>query len=356
MRIAILPGDGIGKDVTKEAVKVLRAVMPNAELLIGDIGLSAIDVKNNDTFPARTRELVDQADAVLFGATGESDCSGTVIDGKTTSSLLALRKQLGLFANIRPIMTWPELHENIPFKYSSICNTDFIVIRELAGGLYYGEPRGIKQARENQGRVGFNTLLYSEEEVERIAHLAFKLARKRKSRVCSVDKANVLESMQLWRDVMTRVANEYPDVELTHLYIDAAVMHMMRSPASFDVFVMDNLFGDIFSDAAAMLTGSLGMLPSASLGCTKKGLYEPVHGSAPDIAGQDIANPIGSILSVALMLLYSFDAPMEAKRIFDAVHAVLADGLRTADIARVGDKYIGTEMMGNAVVNALKNQ
>jgi 3-isopropylmalate dehydrogenase len=266
---------------------------------------------------------------------------------------LRLRKALTLFANYRPIFLFPELEDASSLKRSVVSGVDILMLRELNGDLYFGEPRGIETNSAGE-RMGVNTMRYSESEIERILHVAFREARRRRRKVCSVDKSNVLETMMLWREVATRVGKAYPDVELTHLYVDAAVMHLVRDPRQFDVMVMGNVFGDILSDAAAMLTGSIGMLPSASLGDNKKGLYEPVHGTAPDIAGKNIANPLAAILSVAMMFRHSFEMEEYAKRIENAVRKVLADGYRTADIMQEGGKKVGTDAMGEAVVAAVR--
>ncbi|HWA37804.1 MAG TPA: 3-isopropylmalate dehydrogenase, partial [Burkholderiales bacterium] len=264
-----------------------------------------------------------------------------------------LRRELALFANFRPAFLFPELVDASTLKREVVEGLDLIILRELNGDIYYGEPRGVSTGPDGR-KVGVNTMRYSEPEIERIAHVGFRAARERRKKLCSVDKANVLETMQLWRDTVTRVGKEYPDVQLRHLFVDAASMELMRAPKQFDVIVTGNMFGDILSDAAAMLTGSLGMLPSASLGENRKGLYEPVHGSAPDIAGRDVANPIAAVMSAAMLLRYSFQRGEDAARIEKAVRAVLAKGYRTADIAQPGTRKVGTREMGDAIVSALK--
>jgi 3-isopropylmalate dehydrogenase len=354
MRIAVLAGDGIGAEVTAQAVRVLRAAVGRSaalELVEAPVGGVALE-RHGDPLPAQTLELCRKADAILFGSAGVPGDEKLPYDKRPGASLLRLRKDLQLFANFRPAFLFPELVDASTLKREAIEGLDLMILRELTGDLYFGEPRGFCTNAAG-AREAFNTMRYSEPEVERIAHIAFRTARARRRKVCSVDKANVLEVMQLWRDVMTRVGAEYPDVELTHLFVDAAVMQLMRAPKQFDVIVTGNVFGDILSDAAAMLSGSIGMLPSASLAHDRKGLYEPVHGSAPDIAGRDIANPLAAILSAAMLLRYSFDQPGLAGDIERAVRSALADGYRTADIAQPGTKRVGTVEMGDAVVAAL---
>jgi 3-isopropylmalate dehydrogenase len=354
MRIAILPGDGIGKEVTAQAVKVLKAAVgPHTpldlvEAPIGGAGVAAA----GDPLPPETLEIARSADAILFGAAGEPGDEAIPFMMRPGASLLRLRKALDLFANYRPAFLLPELAGASTLRADVVEGLDLVILRELTGDLYFGEPRGV-EVGPNGRRVGFNTMRYTEDEIERIARAAFEAARQRRRKVCSVDKANVLETMQLWRDVVTRVGHDYPDVELTHMFVDAAVMELMRKPRQFDVIVTGNVFGDILSDAAAMLTGSIGMLPSASLAGDRKGLYEPVHGTAPDIAGKNLANPLAAILSVEMMLRLSFDLPGAADRIRAAVRKVLANGYRTGDIFEPGMKRVGTEEMGEAVVAAL---
>jgi 3-isopropylmalate dehydrogenase len=349
IRIAVLPGDGIGREVTAQGVKVLRAVLGKEHALdlheapIGGAGFDAC----GDSLPPATLELARECDAILHGASGVAEDEKRLPQQAAGFALLRLRKALGLFANLRPALMFPELIESSTLKREVVEGLDLLILRELNGDVYYGEPRGIDASS------GFNTMRYTESEVERIGHVAFQLARKRRKKVCSVDKANVLETSALWRQVMIRVGREYPDVELSHMLVDAAAMMLVRNPKQFDVMVTGNIFGDILSDEAGMLTGSIGMLPSASLGEGKKGLYEPVHGSAPDIAGKNLANPLASILSVAMMLRYSFDLEEHALRIERAVREMLRNGLRTADIVEPGTRLVGTEEMGQAVAAAV---
>ncbi|KPU98173.1 3-isopropylmalate dehydrogenase [Variovorax paradoxus] len=354
MKIAVMPGDGIGPEVTAQALKVLKAVVGKAqplELAHAAIGQAGID-SAGDPLPAATSEIARKADAILFGSAGMPGDEAIPFMMRPGASLLRLRKELGLFANFRPAFLFPELIGASTLKPEVVEGLDILILRELTGDVYFGEPRGsgVNAAGE---REAFNTMRYSEPEVERIAHVAFRTARARKGRLCSVDKANVLEVMQLWREVVTRVGAEYPDVELTHLFVDAAAMQLMRAPKQFDVIVTGNIFGDILSDAAAMLTGSIGMLPSASMAAGSFGLYEPVHGTAPDIAGRNLANPLAAILSMAMMLRFSFAQAANADRVEQAVRRVLADGLRTGDIYQTGSTRVGTEEMGDAVVAAL---
>ncbi len=349
MKIAVLPGDGIGREVTAQGVKVLKAVLGGEHSLdlheapIGGAGFDAC----GDSLPPSTLELARQSDAILHGASGVAEDEKRLPQQAAGFALLRLRKALNLFANLRPAFMFPELIGSSTLKREVVDGLDLLILRELNGDVYYGEPRGIDASS------GFNTMRYTVSEVERIGHVAFQLARKRRKKVCSVDKANVLETSALWRQVMIRVSREYPDVQLSHMLVDAAAMMLVRNPKQFDVMVTGNIFGDILSDEAGMLTGSIGMLPSASLGSDKKGLYEPVHGSAPDIAGKDIANPLASILSVAMMLRYSFDLEDHALRIEQAVREVLRRGYRTADIAEPGTRLVGTEEMGNAVTETI---
>jgi len=353
MKIAVLAGDGIGPEVTAQAVKVLRAVVGHVpmELVEAPVGGAALE-RHGDPLPDHTLELARKADAILFGSAGVPGDEALPYDKRPGASLLRLRKDLQLFANFRPATLYPELADASSLKREVIDGLDLMILRELTGDLYFGEPRGVT-TNASGAREAFNTMRYSEPEVERIAHVAFRTARERRRKLCSVDKANVLETMLLWRDVVSRIGRDYPDVELSHQFVDAAVMQLMRRPTQFDVIVTGNVFGDILSDAAAMLTGSIGMLPSASLGHDRKGLYEPVHGSAPDIAGRDIANPLAAILSAAMMLRYSFARADLADRIEQAVRFALADGYRTADIQQPGTKRVGTTEMGDAVVRAL---
>jgi 3-isopropylmalate dehydrogenase len=352
MRIAVMPGDGIGKEVTAQAVKVLKAVVGSAaqftEAPIGGAGLKAAGAP----LPPATLELARKSDAILFGAVGGPGDESGPRNLRPGLGLLTLRRELGLFANFRPAFLFPELIGASSLKPELVDGLDLMILRELNGDIYYGEPRGISVNAAGK-REGVNTMRYSEPEIERIAHVAFRTARERRRKVCSVDKANVLETMQLWRETVAQVGSQYPDVELTHLFVDAASMQLLRAPKQFDVMVMPNMFGDILSDAAAMLTGSIGMLPSASVNERNKGLYEPVHGSAPDIEGRNIANPIAAILSAAMLLRYSFGRRDDAARIERAVRSALAEGYRTADILQPGMKQVGTIEMGEAVVSAL---
>jgi len=354
MKIAVLPGDGIGPEVTAQSVKVLRAVAGNSlelemeEAPIGEAGINAA----GKPLPDETLKLAQDADAILFGSVGGPGDERPERARRPGTGLLTLRKTLGLYANFRPAVLFDELIDASTLRPEVVRGVDMVILRELNGDLYFGEPRGISV--ENGKRVGVNTMRYDEDEIARIAHAGFKAARGRRKKLCSVDKANVLETMHLWRDVVMEVAREYPDVELSHLYVDAASMQLIRNPKQFDVIVTGNCFGDILSDAAAMLTGSIGMLPSASMGDGTQGLFEPVHGSAPDIEGKDLANPLASILSAAMMLRYSLDLPKEADRVERAVKNVLAAGYRTADIHQPGTRKIGTIEMGDAVVAALE--
>ena len=354
MKIAVLAGDGIGPEVTAEAVKVLKAAVGPAadlELIEAPIGQAGV-VAAGDPLPVHTLQIAREADAILFGAAGIPGDEAIPYMMRPGASLLRLRKDLELFANFRPAFLFDELVEASTLKREVVEGLDILILRELTGDLYFGEPRGFG-VNERGEREAFNTMRYAEGEIERIAHVAFQAARKRRSKVCSVDKANVLEVMQLWREVVTRVGQDYPDVELSHMFVDAAVMVLMKAPKSFDVIVTGNVFGDILSDGAAMLTGSIGMLPTASLGVGKKGLYEPVHGSAPDIAGKNIANPLAAILSAEMLLRYSFDDAEGANRINAAVRKVLADGLRTVDIWQPGCTKVSTTAMGDAVAAAI---
>jgi 3-isopropylmalate dehydrogenase len=354
MKIAVMPGDGIGPEVVAQAVKVLRVVAPHAETeeaAIGEAGIQAHGVP----LPRPTLELARKADAILFGSVGVADEADIPRERRPGTGLLQLREALTLYANFRPAYMFPELIGASTLRPEVVDGLDLVIVRELNGDVYFGQPRGFETNQAGE-RVGFNTMRYSESEVERVARAAFEAARRRRGKLCSVDKANVLEASQLWREVVTRVGRDYKDVELSHLFVDAASMMLMRRPKQFDVIVTGNIFGDILSDAAAMLTGSIGMLPSASLGYNRKGLYEPVHGSAPDIAGKDIANPLAAILSLAMMLRESFEMEAAASRVEKSVRAVLAAGYRTADIQQEGMQCIGTRDMGDAVVEALRKQ
>ncbi len=352
MNILILPGDGIGKEVTAQAARILKAVLGSEatyeEAPIGGEGVKAAGTP----LPPATLALAQKADAILFGAVGLPGDELGPRDKRPGLGLLTLRRELKLYANFRPAILYPELVDASSLKPELVRDLDLMVLRELNGDIYYGTPRGISV--ENGVRVGINTMRYSEPEIERIAHVGFKAARGRGKKLCSVDKANVLETMVLWRETVQRIAKEYPDVEFRNLYVDAASMELLRAPKQFDLILAPNMFGDILSDAAAMLTGSIGMLPSASIGEGNKGLYEPVHGSAPDIAGKDIANPLAAILSAAMLLRHSFGREEDAARIERAVRSVLASGLRTADIAGAGREKVGTAAMGGAVLAALR--
>ena len=355
MKIAVLPGDGIGKEVTAEAVKALKAVLGNAqpyemqEAPIGGAGYEAA----GDPLPPATLELARKSDAILLGGAGVPEDEHRPPSAGAGIGLLRLRKALGLFANFRPVFMFPELVGASTLKPEVVEGLDLLILRELNGDLYFGEPRGVTTEPSGE-RVGINTMRYTATEVERIAHVAFRAASGRRGKLCSVDKANVLETMQLWREVMVEVGRGYPDVQLSHLYVDAASMALVRNPRQFDVMVAGNVFGDILSDAAAMLTGSIGMLPSASLGADRKGLYEPVHGTAPDIAGKDIANPLAAILSAAMLLRHSFEREADAARMEQAVRSVLQAGYRTADIMQPGMRAVGTVEMGDLVTEAIR--
>jgi len=352
MKIAVLPGDGIGKEVTAQAVKVLKAVVGReAEFTEGLIGGAAVKAAGKP-LTDETFALAKACDAILFGAVGGPGDESGPRHLRPGLGLLTLRRELKLFANFRPAFLFPELVGASSLKPELVEGLDLMILRELNGDIYYGEPRGISVGADGR-RHGVNTMRYSEPEIERIAHVGFKTARERTKKLCSVDKANVLETMQLWRETVAQVGKQYPDVELRHLFVDAASMELLRKPKQFDVIVSPNMFGDILSDAAAMLTGSIGMLPSASIGEGNKGLYEPVHGSAPDIEGKDIANPIAAILSAAMLLRHSFGRKDDAARIERAVRSVLAKGIRTADIAEAGSVKVGTSAMGDAVLTAL---
>ena len=353
MKIAVLPGDGIGKEVTAQAVRVLKALVgKEAEFTEGMIGGAALKAAGVP-LPPETFALAKNSDAILFGAVGGPGDESGPRHLRPGLGLLTLRRELKLYANYRPAFLFPELIGASSLKPELVEGLDLVILRELNGDIYYGEPRGISVGADGR-RHGVNTMRYSEPEIERIAHAGFKAARKRRRKLCSVDKANVLETMQLWRETVAAVSKQYPDVELRHLFVDAASMELLRAPKQFDVIVSPNMFGDILSDAAAMLTGSIGMLPSASVGDGNKGLYEPVHGSAPDIEGKNIANPLAAILSAAMLLRYSFNREDEAAKIDRAVRAVLAEGYRTADILQPGTNKVGTVEMGDAVVAALR--
>jgi 3-isopropylmalate dehydrogenase len=354
-KILILPGDGIGPEIVTEALKVLARLRDDKgiELEMDEalVGGAAIDATGGP-LPDATLDSAKESDAVLLGAVGGAKWEPLPIEIRPEKGLLGLRSELGLFANLRPAILYPQLADASSLKPELVSGLDTMIVRELTGGIYFGQPRGVR-TREDGEREGFNTLVYRESEVRRICEVAFDIALKRNKRVCSVDKANVLECTEMWRDVATEVGAGYPEVELSHMYVDNAAMQLIRAPKQFDVVVTTNMFGDILSDAAAMLTGSIGMLPSASLNEEGKGMYEPIHGSAPDIAGKGIANPLATILSVAMMLRYSLNEPAAAERIEGAVSAVLDAGLRTADIMSEGMRRVGTAEMGDAVVEAM---
>jgi 3-isopropylmalate dehydrogenase len=351
MRIAVLPGDGIGKEIVAQAVRVLKRLDLPLEMQEAPVGGAGYEAEG-DPLPGPTLALARQADAILFGAVGDARYDGLPRDKRPEQAILGLRKALGLFANLRPAQVYAELAAASSLKPEIVAGLDILIVRELTGDIYFGQPRGLRVA-EDGGREGFDTMRYSEAEIRRIAKVAFEAARKRARRVCSVDKANVLETSQLWREVVTQEARAYADIELTHMYVDNCAMQLVRDPKQFDVIVTGNMFGDILSDEASMLTGSIGMLPSASLDARSKGLYEPIHGSAPDIAGQGVANPLATILSAAMMLRYSLGQAQAAERVENAVRKVLRDGVRTADIFTPGTRKVGTEAMGDAVLAAL---
>ena len=354
MKICVLPGDGIGLEIMAEAVRVLKALDLKVEIEEALLGGCAVDATGSP-YPEATQKLAQAADAVLLGAVGGPKWDALPREQRPERGLLGIRKQLGLFANLRPAILYPELANASTLKPEVVAGLDILIVRELTGDIYFGQPRGI-ETREVDGkkqRFGFNTMHYTESEIRRIGCVAFEAARKRNKKGCSVDKMNVLETTQLWRDVMTELAPEYPDVELTHMLVDNAAMQLVKAPKQFDVMVTGNMFGDILSDEASMLTGSIGMLPSASLDANNKGMYEPCHGSAPDIAGKGVANPLATILSVAMMMRYTFGREDAALRIEGAVKKVLAQGYRTGDIFEPGTKRVGTKEMGDAVLAAL---
>ncbi|PZO15890.1 MAG: 3-isopropylmalate dehydrogenase [Burkholderiales bacterium] len=355
MKIAVLPGDGIGTEIVAEAVKVLDALDLPFEMESALVGGAAYEAHGHP-LPDSTLKLAMDADAVLFGAVGDWKYDKLDRPLRPEQAILGLRKHMGLFANFRPAICYPELVGASSLKPEIISGLDILIIRELTGDIYFGQPRGRRVATDGHfpgAEEAFDTMRYSKPEIVRIAHVAFQAARKRSKKVTSVDKANVLETFQFWRDVVTEVHAEYPDVELEHMYVDNAAMQLVRAPKKFDVVVTGNMFGDILSDEASMLTGSIGMLPSASLNTKNQGLYEPSHGSAPDIAGQGIANPLATILSAAMMLRFSLNQPDAADRIERAVSSVLASGLRTTDIWSEGTTKVSTRDMGDAVVAAI---
>ena len=355
MKIAVLPGDGIGTEIVAEAVKVLRALDLKFEMEEALVGGAAYDAHGHP-LPESTLKLAKAADAVLFGAVGDWKYDKLDRPLRPEQAILGLRKNLGLFANFRPAICYPQLVGASSLKPELVSGLDILIIRELTGDIYFGQPRGRRTASDGHfpgAEEAFDTMRYSKPELERIAHVAFQAARKRNKKVTSVDKANVLETFQFWKDVVTEVHAQYPDVQLEHMYVDNAAMQLVKAPKSFDVLVTGNMFGDILSDEASMLTGSIGMLPSASLNAANQGLYEPSHGSAPDIAGKGVANPLATILSAAMMLRFSLGQAEAAARIEAAVQSVLAQGLRTADIYSEGTTRVGTREMGDAVVKAL---
>jgi 3-isopropylmalate dehydrogenase len=350
MNVAVLPGDGIGPEIIAQARRVLDKLGLRLDFSEAPVGGAAYE-RHGDPLPERTLSVAKDADAVLFGAVGDPRYDKLERAKRPEQAILGLRKELGLFANLRPARVHPELAASSTLRPEVVSGLDILIIRELTGDIYFGQPKGIRQ--KGAEREGFDTMLYAESEIRRIARVAFEAARKRSKRVCSVDKANVLETSQLWREVVTAEAKEFGDIELTHMYVDNCAMQLVRNPKQFDVIVTGNMFGDILSDEASMLTGSIGMLPSASLDSRGKGLYEPIHGTAPDIAGKGLANPLATILSAAMMLRYSLAQPQAAERVEKAVTKVLQAGLRTADIHTPGTRKVGSAEMGDAVVAAL---
>jgi len=355
LKIAVLPGDGIGPEITAQAVRVLKRLSDQGhfqlsleEAPVGGAGYRA----SGHPLPQPTLKLAKDSDAILFGSVGDFSLDALPRELRPEQAILGLRKELQLFANLRPATIYPELAGASTLKPEVVSGMDIMIIRELTGDIYFGQPRGIR-VLESGEREGFDTMVYRESEIVRIGHVAFQAAQKRGKRVCSVDKANVLETTQLWREVMTTLGKSYPDVALSHMYVDNAAMQLLKDPKQFDVMVTGNMFGDILSDEASMLTGSIGMLPSASLDANNKGLYEPIHGSAPDIAGRDLANPLATILSAAMMLRYSFNLSQAADAIEAAVRKTLASGVATGDILREDCRRVGTVGMGDAVLSAL---
>ncbi len=350
MKIAIMAGDGIGPEIMAEALNVLDVLRRDGlkiETETALVGGAAYDA-HGQPLPAATLKLAQDADAVLFGAVGGPKYDTLPREHRPEKAILGLRKECDFFANLRPAVVFPELADASSLKPEIVAGLDLMIIRELTGDIYFGEPRSI--SGEKGSRIGINTMHYTEAQIRRILHVGFRTARQRNKRLCSIDKMNVLETMQLWRDLAIEIAPEYPDVELTHMLVDNAAMQLVRNPRQFDVMVAGNLFGDILSDEASMLTGSIGMLPSASLDANAKGLYEPIHGSAPDITGKGVANPLAQILSLAMMMRYTFNLADVANRVENAVRKTLASGLRTGDIAKKGEKICSTREMGAAVV------
>ncbi|MDX9716232.1 3-isopropylmalate dehydrogenase [Thauera sp. AutoDN2] len=354
MKICVLPGDGIGPEIMAQAVRVLNALDLKLEMEEALLGGCAVDATGTP-YPEATQKLAREADAVLLGAVGGPKWDTLPREQRPERGLLGIRKDLGLFANLRPAILYPELANASSLKPEVVAGLDILIVRELTGDIYFGQPRGIemREVEGTQQRVGWNTMIYAEYEIRRILKVAFEAAQKRGKKLCSVDKMNVLECTQLWRDIAEEVAKDYPDVELSHMLVDNAAMQLVRAPKQFDVMVTGNMFGDILSDEASMLTGSIGMLPSASLDANNKGLYEPSHGSAPDIAGKGVANPLATILSAAMMLRYTFNQEAAAQRVENAVKKVLAQGYRTGDIYEPGTTKVGTREMGDAVLAAL---
>lgn len=354
MKIAILPGDGIGPEIVAQAVRVLEKLKAEGLPVTMDtapLGGAAFD-QYGDPYPEFTQNLARSADAILLGAVGGPQYDNLPRDSRPERGLLRIRKDLGLFANLRPAILYPELAGASALKPEVVSGLDIMIVRELTGDIYFGQPRGIHINAAGE-REGFNTMRYSESEIRRIAKVSFDIAQKRNKKLCSVDKANVLETTEFWKEIFIDVSKQYPDVELSHMYVDNAAMQLVRNPKQFDVIATGNIFGDILSDEAAMLTGSIGMLPSASLDANNKGLYEPCHGSAPDIAGKNIANPLATVLSLAMMMRYTFNREDVAQRIEGAVKAVLAKGLRTGDIYEAGTEKLTTSGMGDALLAAL---
>ena len=351
MKIAVLPGDGIGPEIVAQAVKVLDALNLNLEMTEAPIGGAGYEV-SGDPLPADTLQLAKEADAVLLGAVGDWKYDTLERHLRPERGLLRIRKELNLFANLRPALLYAELADASTLKPEVVSGLDIMIVRELTGDIYFGQPRGISTLANGE-REGVNTMRYAESEIRRIGRVAFDIAMKRNKKVCSVDKANVLECTELWRQVMIELSADYPEVELSHMYVDNAAMQLIRAPKQFDVIVTGNIFGDILSDEASMLTGSIGMLPSASLDANNKGMYEPSHGSAPDLAGKNVANPLATILSAAMMMRYTFNDELHALKIENAVKKALAQGYRTADIVTAGCKKVSCSDMGNAVLAAL---
>ena len=354
-KILILPGDGIGKEIVAQAIKVIDSLNANHDmgmnLVHGLIGGSAYD-ETGSPLPEETLIAAKECDSIILGAVGGQQWESLERELRPERGLLGIRAELDLFSNLRPAILYPQLANASTLKNEVVSGLDLMIVRELVGGIYFGQPRGI-EIKDGE-RFGVNSATYFESQIARIGHSAFQIAQKRDKRVCSVDKANVLEVCELWREVMEEVSPHYPDVELTHMLVDTAAMQLVRAPKQFDVMVTSNLFGDILSDCAAMLTGSIGMLPSASLNKSNYGMYEPIHGSAPDIAGKDIANPLATILSVSMMLRYSLNQAPLADKINAAVNLVLDQGYRTKDISAVGDTIVGTEAMGDLIVDAIE--